>query len=141
LDQTDPDFLFGWMARLSPGMCPPLKHRLNLRRGKLCHYITDDVIKCNSSERLCTHIHKILKGLYPYCIDETCCNRLTYVIVKNAMCFFFNSPSGIVALWITPILSPHRFMGFETGMPKQCNMYQIKIASSTAECIATNLAV
>ncbi len=32
--RPNPDLLFGWMARPSPGTCPPLKHSLNLRKGK-----------------------------------------------------------------------------------------------------------
>jgi hypothetical protein len=33
-----PDLLFGWMARLSPGTCPPLKHSLDLRKRKIKVY-------------------------------------------------------------------------------------------------------
>jgi hypothetical protein len=49
LDQPDPDLLFGRMARLSPGTCPPLKHSLDLRKGKLHYAIISRTISLNAT--------------------------------------------------------------------------------------------
>jgi hypothetical protein len=49
LDQPDPNLLFRWMARPSPGTCPPLKLSLDLRKGKLHYVIISRTISLNAT--------------------------------------------------------------------------------------------